>query len=176
VSVLVIDPDETNGLSVVELLVSEGDEVGVIVADPSDAGAWKKTGAQVAIGSSADPDLIERAAQHARSIILFDARPDTVETVIEGARLVGPVPARVVYCSTGIHDVRAELESSGLEFVLLTIPVERVGLRRRRRQAVNPDSVASAVNAADDLAGELRLRIDLADDDAWRRLGLERNS
>jgi CheY-like chemotaxis protein len=172
VSVLVVEPDDTNGSAVVRLLISEGDDVGVIVADPGAREKWKAMGAHVAVGLADDPDLIERAAQHARSIVLFDAPQDVVDAVIEGARMASSSPARILYCATAERHVRSGLEESKLEFVIIAIPWESVGLRRRKRQTVEPRAVAEAVSAADDLAEERRLVLDLNTVEARDLLGI----
>jgi hypothetical protein len=174
VSILVVEPDETNGLAVVDLLVKEGDEVGVIVGEAARADGWKSLGAHVAVGPADDPDLIERAAQHARSIVVFDAPVAVVEAVVEGARMASASPARIVYCSSTGGDGVDLLMTSGLEYVILSIPVERAGLRRRPRQSVEPGIVAEAVNAADDLTGELRLSLNLEDEEDRSVLGAGR--
>jgi hypothetical protein len=160
VSVLVVAPDATNGPAVVEQLVGEGDEVGVIVGQAGAGDRWRSLGAHVAVGPSDDPDLIERAAQHARSIVLFDAPASVVEAVVEGARMASASPARIVYCSTAPGDVEEMLRASGLEYVILSIPMQRAGLRRRG-QTVSPSVVAEAVSAADDLSGDVHLALDL---------------
>lgn len=79
-------------------------------------------------------------------------------------------PARIIYISTGESRAMKTLESSGLDYVFLAIPVKRAGLRRTLRQVVAVERVAEAVSAADDLAGELRISLDLTDDEAWERL------
>jgi hypothetical protein len=173
VSILVVEPDETNGPAIVELLVAEGDEVGVIVADAAAGDRWKSLGAHVAVGEAEDPDLIERAAQHARSIVLFDAAAAVVGAVIEGARMASVSPARIVYCSTAPGEIEPILRTSGLEYVILSIPIERAGLRRRPRQALNARLVAKAVSAADDLAGNVRLIVDLQTAQGVAALGLD---
>jgi CheY-like chemotaxis protein len=160
-SVLLIEPDDTNGPAVVRLLVSEGDDVGVIVGDGATGDRWKAIGAYVAAGAADDPDLIERASQHARSIVLFDATLDVLNAAIEGTRLAQRSPARIIYCATGgVQGVDQALKASGLEYVLLAVPIARVGFRRRTKQAVDPTVVAEAVSAADDISGEVRLEVD----------------
>ena len=170
-SVLLIEPDDTNGTAIVRRLVSEGDEVGVIVADAAARERWRSLGAYVAVGPGDDADLVERAAQHARSVVLFDAGEDTVAAVVAGVRMAGT--PRLVYCSTGIGEMTAVLDASGLEYVVLTIPTRTTGLRRRAHQAISPERVADAVSAADDLGGEVRLTADLATKSGVAALRLE---
>jgi hypothetical protein len=173
VSVLVVEPDETNGAAVVDRLLREGDVVGVIVGDDAARDKWRSLGAHVAVGPADDADLIERAGQHARSIVLFDALPNVLNAAIEGARMASSSPARIVFCSTAASDVEGMLLTSGLEYVILSIPIERTGLRRRPRQTIEPEAVAEAVNAADDLGDEIKLSLDLADEDALGTLKLD---
>jgi hypothetical protein len=165
VSVLVVEPDEVNGPAVVARLVDDGDDVGVIVADPEAGERWRSLGAYVAVGSADDADLIERAGQHARSIVLFDASPAVLKAAAEGARMASASPARIVYLSTSQTRSDDALEESGLEYVLLVVPIKRVGVRRRR-SSVAAERVAEAVSAADDLAGEVKLSLNLADEHA----------
>jgi hypothetical protein len=168
-----VDPDEVNGPAIVRLLVSEGDDVGVIVGAPGSKEKWRALGAYVAVGSSDDPDLIERAAQHARSIVLVDALPEIVEAAIEGARLAGEPHARIIYCSTGSPSgIRDVLQASGLEYVLLHLPVVRKGIRRRPTPQVEAEVVAEAVNAADDVAGEAYIEVDPATPEGRKALAL----
>ena len=169
-SVLMVAPDDVNGPAVVNLLVSEGDDVGAIVPDATMGERWKAMGAYVAVGSPDDADLIERAAQHARTIVLFNPVESIVRAAIQGARLASSSPARIVLCGQGGETSIGTLEGSGLEYVVLQIPVKRRGLRRS--PPPEPERVAEAVNAADDLAGELRLVLDLTRDEAWNALGL----
>jgi hypothetical protein len=173
VSVLVIEPDAVNGRAVVERLIAEGDDVGVLVGDSMRAQEWRALGAHVAAGSVDDADLIERAAQQARSIVLFDAPQETVSAVVQAARLVGRPLPRIIYCTTR-RDSRARelLGSSGLDYVSIIVPVARRGLRRRKKQEVEPESVGEAVSAADDIAGEMKLEVDLQGREGRAALGL----
>lgn len=171
-SVLLVEPDEEVGPVVVGLLVSEGDEVGVIEPRASLREGWKALGAHVAGGSADDSDLVERAAQHARSIVLFDAPEEVVAATAEGARLVpGSETARIIYVSRG-GVVPEGLRNSGLEHVVLVARKRRRFLSKRYDSEVSTEDVARAVSAADDLAGELRLVVDLAKPEGLARLGL----
>lgn len=170
-SILLLAPPPGTADAVIARLISQGDEVRVIESDREQADRWKTLGARVALGSAFDADLIERAAQNSRTLVLFDAddrATDLFEAAIAGASgtsvdrliLVGDGPAR-----SCLQMVRA----SGLDYVFLRTPRQREVLRRRR---TNPAAVAEAVDAADDLAGHPRLELDLSDPDAVRALGL----
>lgn len=170
-NVLVIEPEGELGVVVVQRLVAEGDDVGVLIPEADDS--WKELGAYVAVGGADDADLIERAAQHVRSIVLFDPDEADVTATIEGARMAGTPPARIIVCTeAGDPGTEAVLSESGLEYVELRLPVARRKLLGRARAGLDPHDVAAAVSAADDLAGDARMSIDLDTEEGRRRLGL----
>ena len=85
------------------------------------------------------------------------------------------VAALVAAARAGVD--RAVLLERGLEeippamsWVVLLLPARRLLARKTR---LEPDLVAEAVDAADDLAGEPRLTADLGAADGWRALRLE---
>ncbi|MDQ4095623.1 MAG: NAD-binding protein [Actinomycetota bacterium] len=164
-SILLIGLDEERGPAIVRRLLDEGDVVGVIEDDARRSDVWRALGAHVAVGSGRDPDLVERAAQHARSIVVLargghDA--EVLAAVLQGARLAPGGAARIVYVTDESRpEENSILEASAFDYVVL-----RTGGRRgfiRRGRAVDPDDLAEAVSAADDLAGEPRLDVDLTD-------------
>ncbi|MEA2516214.1 MAG: NmrA-like family [Actinomycetota bacterium] len=165
-SILLADPDETLGSAITELLLSEGDEVRVLARQ---AGDWKERGAFVAVGDVMDADLVERACMNVRTIVFtFPGRSiplSVLTTAIPAAAKAGT--DRVVVCAANPDDATALLlESTGLDYVV-------IGTGRRGfvpKKAVEPNDVARAVSAADDLAGEPRLVVDLTTDEGWARL------
>jgi uncharacterized protein YbjT (DUF2867 family) len=175
VSVLLVAPAGETGDAVVSRLLEAGDEVRVVSPPSDEAERWRARGAHIARGDPRDPDLIERAAQTARSIVTFDdgyGGPEILEAALEAA--VGAGVERIIVCSSGSETyARNRLAGSSLEhLVLLT------GAARRRRfplraRPVTPGDVAAAVDAADDLAGHPRLVLDLRQRDAWGALNLE---
>ena len=173
-SILLIGLDEMRGPAIVERLVSEGDIVGVIEEDPRRGDLWRGLGAHVAIGTGVDPDLVERAAQHARSIVVFASAPDhagLLEAVLEGARLAPGEPARILYVTDELgRDERRVLEGSAFDYVVLR--TGRRGGRLRRTPEVDPTALAEAISAADDLAGEPRLVVDITQAEGRGEIGL----
>lgn len=172
-SVLLLGLDEVRGPALIRRLIDEGDVVGVVEEDRERGEKWRQQGAHVASGSSSDPDLIERAAQHARSIILFaqDAVAETsVAAVLEAGRLAPETP-RIIVFGVPSDPVLEMLRDSAFDYVVLR--TGRGGRRLLRKQPlVAPDDLADAVNAADDLGGNPRLDVDLTDPAGWSALGL----
>jgi Trk K+ transport system NAD-binding subunit len=162
-SVLVVGAAGEVGEAVVARLIEQGDEVRVIEPDGAAAEHWRALGAHVAAGDPADADLVERAAQNARTIV---ALADTdIEPLVQGA--IAARVERVVLC---VHDHGPHVVAgSDLDFVALVVPRTRFA----RRAAVSPQALAEAVDAADDMAGNPRMFVNLGDAAGWRALGLE---
>ena len=172
-SVLLLDPPEARGEDIAAKLLSEGDEVSVVVRTQAVGASLKRLGAYVAAGDPEDPDLVARAAQHARTIVVFDdAGGRILDAVAEAASLLPSAP-RVVVVSPSITDETiGRLRRSPLDYIALRVP-SPPRFRLRRKQSVSNELVAEAVNAADDLAGEPRLELDLETAAAWTELRLE---
>jgi uncharacterized protein YbjT (DUF2867 family) len=170
-SILLLAPPPGTADAVIARLVSQGDEVRVIETDSERADRWKALGARVALGSAVDADLIERAAQDARTLVLFDVHDrttDLFEAAIAGAS--GTSVDRLILVGDGLAASCLQVvRGSGLDYVFLRAPRQRDLLRRRRS---DPAAVAEAVDAADDLAGHPKLELDLSDPAAGRALGL----
>lgn len=175
-SVLLVGLDEERGPAVVAKLLAEDDIVGVIEEQAGRGDKWRDLGAHVAIGSPDDADLIERAAQHARSIVVFEHDTERARqilaAVLEGARLVPGEAARIIYVADAPpREIVDALRGSAFDYVLLRLG--RRGRLVRRRPTLEPEDLAEAINAADDLAGDPRLDVDPAHPDGRRALGLE---
>lgn len=155
-SVLLVAVEPFLARALIDRLVAEGDQVRAVVSPGQDAGLF--AGAHLATGSPEDDDLVERAAQGARTIVL--GRP--IPPALEGAARAGV--DRAILLTGDVSSAPA-----GMSCVALVISRTRLGLRR----ALAPVVVAEAVNAADDLAGEPRLVADLTTDEGWRALGLD---
>jgi hypothetical protein len=165
-SVLLIGVAGDLPATVADRLIAQGDEVRTIATDPK-LEDLASHGVRIARGPYLDADLVERSAQNVRTIVLFDADDEVMDAVIEGANAARV--ERVVLCSGAIPDpVRERLRASGLEYVVLQVP--RKG---RFRKGVPDEALAEAVDAADDMAGKLRLELDLNESDAWQTLKLE---
>jgi hypothetical protein len=154
-------------------LVAQEDEVRVVEDEPERAAVWRELGAYVALGEW-EEDLIERAAQNARTMVIFDTAPSLepwlIEQLVTGARLAGV--DRVVLCTPKAGwGEGPPLERSTLEYIVLETGKQR-GLFGRRGP-VSPEHLAVAIDAADDVAGEFHTVLDLTKEKSWRTLGLE---
>lgn len=171
-AVLLIGIEHELGTVLINRLLAQDDEVRILEESPAAATYWKSLGAHVAAGPEWDADLIERAAQNVRTIVVGPAHhrtPSTlIEAVITGGGHATPGMRVVVFgAAIGIEVVDA-LRSSVLDYVVLRLP--RRGLLTRK---VAPDALAEAIDAADDLAGSPRLELDLSDASAWEVLELD---
>ncbi|HZJ50545.1 MAG TPA: NAD-binding protein [Actinomycetota bacterium] len=164
-SVVVLGASGELGAAVVNRLLEAGDDVGVIEPSPERAEGWRRAGAHVARGSSSDADLIERASQNARTIVVLDADQEVLSAAVEGARLA-EVERIVATGARTTPELIALLRSSGLDYVVLETG-------RRLLGAATPADVGRAVDAADDLPGRPRLELSLRTTEAWRELRLE---
>ncbi|MDQ3766847.1 MAG: NAD-binding protein [Actinomycetota bacterium] len=165
-SVLLLRPSKRIGSALVNLLTSQGDTVRVIEADAASAARWKELGAYVAQGSEADADLVERAAQDVRTVVVFEDAQASIEAVLEGAELAGV--ERLVVCTPRPPDhLLARVRASRMDYVVLKVGSPRLLGRARR-----PSNMAEAIDAADDLGGHPRLEVDLEDAASRRSLDL----
>ena len=171
-SLLLMGLEPGLGEPLIARLISQDDEVRVIEADPGRGAHWKELGAYVARGEAGDVDLIERAAQNVRTIVVFErAREDlelTVATAVDAASLAGV--ERIVVCAAAVSKSVVELlRKSGVDYVALSS-----GGRRRLfgGGTVRETTITEAVDAADDLAGPLRLELDLSRPEALDFLGI----
>ena len=163
-SVLLIGGGGTLAGLVADRMIAQGDEVRAISVDGSDLA---DRGVHIARGPFLDADLVERAAQNVRTVVLFDVTDEVVTEVVSGARAARV--ERLVVCAVAVPEsTREGLRGSGLEYVVLQPP--RKG---RFRRGVPDEAIAEAIDAADDMAGRLRLELDLNERDAWETLKLE---
>lgn len=153
-SVLLTGLDAELAAAVTRRLTAQGDQVRVVAA----AGV-AYTGAHVAAGEPGDDDLVERAAQGARTIV---AGIEGRAGALAGAARAGV--DRAVLIGGDADEV-----PSPMSWVLLVT-------KKRLRRGPSPDRIAEAVDAADDMAGEPRLVADLTTDDGWRALRLDPRS
>jgi hypothetical protein len=140
-------------------LLEEGDQVRAIAAP----GGAAPPGAHVASGDLFDEDLVERACQGVRTIVLGDVPAEVRSVALTAAALAGVDRAVLV-------DTPPEGVPEGMSWVALMLPRGRL---LGRRKPLAPGVVAEAVDAADDLAGEPRLVADLGTDEGWHALRLE---
>lgn len=154
---------------VVKRLLAQGDEVRVLEATSAREAMWRAAGAFLARGEGDDPDLVERAAQNVRTVVILtrQVRPEVVANVIAAGHNAGV--DRLVCCAPALSDeIRVAVRSAPLDHVLMD--TGRGGLLRRR--PAPPELVAEAIDAADDLAGKPRLEIDLTDREQVKLLRL----
>lgn len=157
-SVLLVGLDPALARALISRLLSQGDQVRAVVAPGEDAAPYE--GAHVAAGDPRDDDLVERAAQGARTIVLGAAVPR--EAALAGAARAGV--ERAVLVGRGEEELPA-----AMSWVTLVTPRSRLG----RRRGPGAAALAEAVDAADDLAGDPRLVADLGTPEGWRALRLE---
>lgn len=163
-SVLLIGDPGPLGAVLVRRLIDQGDEVRAIATN-ADVEELAGKGVHIARGPDVDADLVERAAQNARTIVVFD--PATLEPVIDGAR-AARVERVVLVAGVVGAEARDRLRASELEYVVLEPP--RKGLFRK---GVPDEALAQAIDAADDMSGRLRLELDLNEAEAWAMLNLD---
>ena len=145
----------------------------VLEDDNQRAAVWRDLGAHVALGEW-EEDLVERAAQDVRTIVLFDSHPGIepwlLEQLVTGARLARV--ERVIWCAPAHRrEDTAVLDRSGLQYMVLATGGTK-GLLKRSR-AIDPGALALAIDAADDTAGEFHAVLDLTKAESWQTLGLE---
>ncbi|HVF53990.1 MAG TPA: NAD-binding protein [Actinomycetota bacterium] len=172
-AVLLVGLTEDVGAVLIKRLIDEDDEVRVVESDDGLAVEWETLGAHVALGELDDEDLLERAGQYARTMVVFtEGRAEhALDPAVAAARRARI--ERVVVVAAGLSDETglALLRASGLQYVALDVARTRKGFIRR--SGLEADRLAEAIDAADDLAGEPRLELDLADAGAWSALRLE---
>lgn len=175
-SILLVGDAGSQADAVVTRLVSAGDQVRVVEEEPGGAAGWRALGAHVATGDPADYDLIERAAQNVRTIVVLAGKRHDVgpvlDAVIEGARRASV--ERIVLCAARpAPEVVDRLVASGLEYVVLGYGEKRALLPASLSNSVSPEQLAKAVDAADDLGGHPALNLDLTRRAQWRPLALD---
>lgn len=166
-SILMLVEDHEVEKVVAQRLLDQGDEVRVVVTRAEERRAWAQLGVHVAVGDPTDDDLIERAGQDARTVVLFGDHAADRATVIAALKAAAAADIeRVILCVAAAgEEVRRLLAGSDRSYVILSYG-RRMALRARAPVAL----VAEAVDAADDLAGQPRLEVDLRHEDALRRL------
>ena len=168
-SVLLAGLPEQVEESLVTRLVAQEDEVRILGPASARSDRIRELGAHLALGNPADDDLVERAAQHVRTIVF--GPPASVEGwagLLKGGLRAG-VGRWVHVAATPDPEVVTSLRSSEVDYAVLKTGSK--GLLRTKSPA--PADIAEAIDAADDLAGEVRLEVDLRDADGWRALRLE---
>lgn len=151
----------------VDRLVAAGDQVRVLLRAAGDTGVvegLKEDGVHVAFGDASNGDLLERAAQGCRSIVLFDPSPDLLDKALEAARFASV--ERLIVCARSAR--RGSMDAAQSFVWLAARP------KGTLRPGVAWTDYAAAIDAADDLAGDVKLDLDLEDEGSWEKLGLTR--
>ena len=165
-SILLVNGTSALGEAIARRLLSQDDEVRVI-AEEADSSVLREMGVHLARGEWWDADLVERAAQNVRTIVYLDPQTGPLDGVLDGARAAGV--ERLVLCGVIPREVRELMRSLPYDHVML-----ETGRKRGFLRSVLPaGAVAEAVDAADDLAGNPRLELDLTKDESWTELKLE---
>lgn len=158
--------------SVVTRLLAQDDEVRIVLGDPGDRERWRALGVHVAVGDLTDDDFVWRACTNARTVVAGEHAPvDTraVREVLAGLLTKTDADRLVVVGAGEPDELVGGARSAGIDHVVLRFC--RRGLLGHR-DVVAPDDLATAIDAADDLAGHPRLDLDLSDADAWSALRL----
>jgi hypothetical protein len=174
VSILLIGLSEELTEELVKRLVNEGDEVRVLEDSDDNAESWRMLGAHIAHGLRWDADLIERAAQNVRTIVVGEHHihnpTELMDEVVTGGGFASK-DMRIVLVGDDLEAPGLRrLRESPLAYVAMGVATKRSLLGRRR--APEPAALAEAIDAADDLAGEPRLELDLGDEQGWSELKL----
>jgi uncharacterized protein YbjT (DUF2867 family) len=167
-SVLLVGITGSSGDAIVKRLISQGDEVRVVEDDARASERWRSLGAHVARPDHDMADLIERAAQNVRTVVMGDevGGDDDARAIIAGAAAAG-VDRIVLFGARASLGALEAVRAGALQHVVLS-----TGRRRLLGGSIDDESLAVAVDAADDLAGEPRMELDLSDPEAWPELGL----
>lgn len=172
-SVLVVVGGSEVDEPIVRRLLAQGDNVRVLESTPVRRDLWRALGAHVAVGDPTDADLVERAAQNARTIVVVapQATQDILRAVTAAAAPAGV--DRVVVSAPSLEEHLVEVvRASSVSYVFIVSG--RPGMWRRRRVA--SERLAEAVDAADDLAGDPHLEVDLTSGSGIAELGLPPSS
>ncbi len=165
-----LDDDLVQVLS--QRLIRQDDEVRILVTGGASEKGYEGWGIHVARGPHLDDaDLIERACQNVRTLVIGDRvqplNSEVVEAIVSGAKAAG-VDRLIVVGPQSESELLDRAGAARLEFVMLRTP--KAGLLRRSR--LDLEDVAEAIDAADDVAEEMGDELDLSDPAAWERLKL----
>lgn len=153
-------------------LIAQDDEVRLVLGDASGRDRWQGLGIHVAVGDVTDDDFMWRACTNVRTIVAGDAPPLEDPTV---RAALAPIVAKtdadrlVVVGPPDDDELARSAPSSGLSHVVLRFRKRSLLGRTRPPE---PDQLAAAIDAADDLAGEPRLDLDLSQAASWAELRL----
>lgn len=167
-SILLVGLPDLFAVKLVQRLIDEGDEVRILVAPSEDPERWRRLGAHPAAGTVDDDDLVERAATNVRTMVVGEQAlsEGEIRGLISGARKAQV--GRIVVCAPQPQDVLTHLQPTDLEYVVIT--TAKRPLVGRAKTRIPLSKLAEAVDAADDLGGNLRLELDLSVEKSWQIL------
>lgn len=171
-SVLLTGLEEELTETLARRLVSQADEVRIILGDDACRERWRTLGLHVAVGDLTDDDFLWRACTNVRTVVAGDGRPADAPEVRESLpSLLGKTDVdRLVVVGPAEDDALVgSLRDADMDHVILRF--RKRGLLGSRRGVATAD-LAAAIDAADDLAGEPRLDLDLLDAGSWTQLRL----
>ncbi|MGH2787924.1 MAG: hypothetical protein ACRDJV_08440 [Actinomycetota bacterium] len=163
-SVLLVGIAGDSGEAIIRRLVSQGDEVRVLEGNGTAGERWRSLGAHVARRESDMADLVERAAQNVRTVVIGEEAD--VDAIVAGAE-AARVERVVLFGVRPAYPALEALRRSHIQHVVLSTGRKRWGAGR-----VSDEALAEAIDAADDIGGQPRLELNLSEGDAWAALGL----
>ena len=168
-SVLLLGLEDALAQATAERLVAQDDEVRIALTTPVEGDAWRARDVHVATGDLTDDDFLWRAFTNVRTVVVGDSDGvgSEVFEVLPGAAKKAGVDRVVVVAGEPEELVEGVLRQD-MDHVVL-----RVRKGKIRRRAVETDDLAIAIDAADDLAGNPRLDLDLWSAAGWEALRLE---
>ena len=171
-SVLLVGLDDELTEILAARLIAQADEVRIVLGDDSARERWRAQGVHVAVGDLTDDDFVWRACMNVRTVVVGDRPPVDESSVRHGlAGFLEKTDAdRVVVVGADDDELVAGLRTSGLPHVVLRF--RKRGLLGWK-EVISASDLAVAIDAADDLAGEPRLHLDLWEPSAWQSLRLE---
>ena len=168
-SVLLAGIDEHLARAIAARLIAQSDEVRIVLDSSRERDAWRERGVYVAVGDAEDEDFVWRAAGGVRTVVAGAERLAGVAgaVLVAGAKRAGT--GRFIVLTKGDPPRLPEgLLEEDADLIVLRLPKKRL----LQRELLAPESVAEAVDAADDLAGSPHLDLDLGQPDAWGELRL----
>jgi hypothetical protein len=169
VSVLLLGVEDALAKATAERLIAQDDEVRIALETPGQGDAWRARGVHVATGDPTDDDFLWRAFTNVRTVVIGDSDGVGAEVfeVLPGAAKKANVDRLVILA--GEPDALVDgATREGIDHVVLRSRKGRIV-----RRAVEVQDLAAAIDAADDLAGNPRLDLDLWSPAGWEALRLE---
>lgn len=167
-SVLLSGLPDTLVVKVIERLRAQDDEVRLLTPGGEHIERWRALGAHVATGDPGDADLVERACTGVRTAVVGERVEDErFPAFLSGAGAAAV--SRIVLAAPRPQAASLEaLRATELGFVVLTTAKKPLVGRAKTRVPIS--KLAEAIDAADDLGGDLRLELDLSNPQSWRIL------